>query len=105
MVENIVILTEDIMNTKHTPGPWKWETWNEGKALCHKGLRLFGVLVDSRKDWPGAKDALLIQAAPDLLAACELALHCATVPGGDIKARAKECIDMLEAAIAKATGQ
>lgn len=86
------------MTTKHTPGPWKVHKTNQARS----GLPEFEI------HWPadgecvaeivhGEADALLIAAAPDLLAALEaIKLDCD--PNSRIGVRAR-------AAIAKATGE
>lgn len=91
------------MTRKHTPGPWRLEpSWLETDNPY--------VVADNGKIFPYVEfvadvaleaDARLIAAAPELLAACEMALldmrYYATVHG--------ESITALEAAIAKAKGE
>lgn len=83
-------------NTKHTPGPWTiaghddadtMEIWDKHGAFASCETR----------------NARLIAAAPDLLAACQLALACAD-PDYDRDMDPEGVITTLEKAIGKATG-
>jgi hypothetical protein len=105
---------------KHMPGLWSVEPHGDTVALYagrddqHHGLRLMN-LDDGDANF--AANARLIAAAPDLLAACELALeqlhHCdcsngVTSPMGDIdegNVWAGQTADTLLAAIRKAKGE
>lgn len=87
------------MTTKHTPGPWRFNPVGEVR-----GADWNVVICDTYgngDDDVADADARLIAAAPDLLAACEMALldmrYYATVHG--------ESITAIEAAIAKAKGE
>lgn len=112
--------TEAKAVTQHTPGPW----------TAQQDLRSYrnqGVITDGPFAWgiysPSyriakveedfgprtidvtAADAFLLAAAPDLLAACEAALERLLDPYlGEDDERQSDEIDMLAAAIAKATG-
>lgn len=55
--------------SKHTPGPWRLDTWN-GWLLSAEDVGI--VKFDMNRTL--LADAKLIAAAPELLAACELAL-------------------------------
>ncbi len=86
-----------------TPGPWKWELWPSGIALCHNGSRIFGVLENPRRDHPGKADAALIASAPDLLEACQMMLR--LLEDEDLDERFDGETECLRAAIAKAEDQ
>lgn len=107
----------------HTPGPWRW-FGNGGALVGDHGRRpvvLCGVLGATGEGSPGAglgqrdpetgllapldttsPDALLIQAAPDLLAACHKALGDLSTLAQD-GPRARLC-EIIRTAIAKAEG-
>ena len=91
---------------KHTPGPWiahcmdtyggaNWE--NNGGRICPNGNRAGEIAhIYSR---PSAEaNALLIAAAPDLLAALEGLLDCDTIE------TRRDAVEAARAAILKATG-
>lgn len=96
--------------SKHTPGPWtmhpRFADGAEVRSLaqvawCGSACEISksgGQIIDAAE---ARANARLIAAAPDLLAACEMALldmrYYATVHG--------ESITAIEAAIAKAKGQ
>lgn len=100
--------------TKHTPRPWRFLT-NVGYVMGSDGTGPFGPrevqvgtvgdyrdkeLLPFNKDrWDA--DGRLVAAAPDLLAACQAALatHTLVNSGPGIP----KLVDMLRAAIAKAT--
>jgi hypothetical protein len=91
------------MTTKHTPGPWIFdESEDEDECFDVKHVGYFvatahGGFTDPLK---AISNARLIAAAPELLAACEVALHMLRdrkLDGGQVGAS-------LEIAIAKATG-
>ena len=54
----------------HTPGPWHYETGDDG-AVIYTGFTIAKIPIDG-SDWQS--NAHLIAAAPDLLAALEAAL-------------------------------
>ena len=54
----------------HTPGPWHYETGDDG-AVIYTGFTIANIPIDG-SDWQS--NAHLIAAAPDLLAALEAAL-------------------------------
>ena len=56
--------------TKHTPGPWRLDTWN-GWLLCAEEVGI--VKFDMNRTL--LADAKLIAAAPELLAALEVAVE------------------------------
>lgn len=56
------------MTTKHTPGPWIIGAFESGKAAVD------GPNGEEVTGWVELRDAHLISAAPDLLAACEALL-------------------------------
>jgi hypothetical protein len=93
------------MNAQHSPGPWEFQAPNIFSLAPEKPFswRKARVAVN----WLGYKDSptfrangLLIAAAPDLLAAAQLAA--ADMDWSSGKGRA--AWDALNAAIAKATG-
>ena len=67
------------MNTKHTPGPWKTVQAKSAISIkAHDGLvTIANIGWMLRANYPDTceANARLIAAAPDLLAACELATH------------------------------
>jgi len=118
------------METKHTPGPWYWDRSIGRPNDCHAGL--FSDLVVHGKPLNEGhqgelvagtfngeirchpRNARLIAAAPDLLAACQEAIAFVAVfagerecglPSDNPKAatNAHECIRQMQAAIAKAS--
>ena len=58
------------MTSTHTPGPWHYETGDDG-AVVYTGFTIAKIPIDG-SDWQS--NAHLIAAAPDLLAALEAAL-------------------------------
>ncbi len=94
----------------HTPGPWEWSTSNSWRRLRHsdRGVSTNVLYPCVHKDGQpdievSEDDALLIAAAPDLLAAtrayidyCEPNLECEPI--------LMRIRDQMRAAIAKATG-
>lgn len=101
---------------RHTPGPWRMWTSNsyrrisseatgkDGDVLCAVVQRSDGHpdLHFSNGGFEGP-DALLMLAAPDLLAASRKALG--VLAGGDMNKQALiDALTMLRAAIARATG-
>lgn len=84
--------------TKHTAGPWTLRGQHPWVVQCPTNIpEIVGTVCEV-----GYKpNALLIAAAPDLLAACNDALHGLRI---DAPERVDE-IDALEAAIAKAEGK
>lgn len=89
------------MSETHTPGPWdakrsahgnEWSHWIEA-GVNRQMVAAIGSFADSDAN------ALLIAAAPDLLAACEAMLD--TWDSNDEDAIIEAC-DMARAAIAKA---
>ena len=94
------------MNAQPTPGPW------EAKGTA--GHQTYGqwAVYDAHtgKDiaivYDGAKHAVLIAAAPDLLAACQTIAACASAAGPHGTTAyfiSAERMQMLRAAIAKAS--
>ena len=106
--------TDKAVNTKHTPGPWKWERI-EGKRVVlmpfddyrivgsngqPTGILARGFGVDAVVEGVDSANARLIAAAPELLAALKHILK--TLPldhGTDVKYL------MAYEAIAKAEGK
>ncbi|MEK9644977.1 MAG: hypothetical protein VW547_05485 [Alphaproteobacteria bacterium] len=84
-------------NKKHAPGPWEWD--GEGLKDASRDPVIY---TDGRTGVPYCddEDAGLIEAAPDLLAACEAMIVRHAHPP---TARCREC-DAMRAAIAKARG-
>lgn len=97
------------MSTKHTPGPWDiyptfqnsadaifdWITpiWSRTDGVCVGSVSQAGA----RGSEEAVANARLVAAAPDLLAACQLAASFGNLP--------KAAREMIRDAIAKATGQ
>lgn len=92
------------MNAKHTPGPWEtsvFQSCGEVDAwdVCAAGGG--DMLADLKGNPNGEADANLMAAAPDLLAALELArarLYRHAMEN-------KEAIDAADAALTKARGE
>jgi hypothetical protein len=80
------------MTSTHTPGPWHYETGDDGAAI-YTGFTIAKIPIDG-SDWQS--NAHLIAAAPDLLAALERLAH----PMAD-----DEDLDYAREVIAKAKGQ
>ena len=79
------------MTSTHTPGPWHYETGDDG-AVVYTGFTIAKIPIDG-SDWQS--NARLISAAPDLLAALERLAH----PMAD-----DEDLDYAREVIAKAKG-
>ena len=77
---------------KHTPGPWKMTAVQGGWDGVTSGC---GEICKLSLNIP--ENACLIAAAPDLLAACKMALKRTPFPVGHTRLK-----EMLEDAIAKA---
>ena len=80
------------MTSTHTPGPWHYETGDDG-AVIYTGFTIAKIPIDG-SDWQS--NARLIAAAPDLLAALERLAH----PMAD-----DDDLDYAREVIAKAKGQ
>ena len=80
------------MTSTHTPGPWHYETGDDG-AVVYTGFTIAKIPIDG-SGWQS--NARLIAAAPDLLAALERLAH----PMAD-----DEDLDYARAIIRKAKGQ
>ena len=80
------------MTSAYTPGPWHYETGDDG-AVIYTRFTIAKIPIDG-SDWQS--NAHLIAAAPDLLAALERLAH----PMAD-----DEDLDYARAIIAKAKGQ
>ena len=94
--------------SKHTPGPWdvmhhdtwRGHTYDQPSSVCHVGD--YTIVTSSPSyEFHGADDAdaRLIAAAPDMLAAMQMAVE--AIERGSSTAPVAEC---LRAALAKATG-
>lgn len=100
------------MGSKHTPGPWKWSSpYRFTETLCGCGT-LEGpngehVLIGCEDSIDacsfGESDAILIEAAPDLLAACKAVVSATKKPVYD-GSRAL-ALEQVQAAIARAEGR
>ena len=84
---------------KHTPGPWHTEEY--GDSIRVSNLDGLVVVMDDGKGPLTMDDARLISAAPDLMAACKLALELLPNQG----CAELGCAEKLRAAIAKAEGR
>lgn len=94
-----------------TPTPWRLVVLNWGYQII-KGSRVIAAISgwarDPRKDPQAYADALLLAAAPDLLAACEAAHDWLGRFGADapiVFGGEAELATVLHAAIAKAHGE
>ena len=87
--------TQADSQTRHTPGPWRWEPSHHSVVQPNGDNVLVGPSYKA--------NARLIAAAPDLLEAAELAR--ATVERLNRHGSANGTLDVLSAAIAKATGE
>jgi hypothetical protein len=97
------------MNAKHTPGPWIWSAglsiWRESDSQIVSSVACDSVFNPTEEE---VSNARLIAAAPDLLAALEIAegrLMCIDAQKLDTVARNDDVIDRIRAAIAKAKGE
>ena len=86
------------MTSTHTPGPWHYETGDDG-AVIYTGFTIAKIPIDG-SDWQS--NARLIASAPDLLAALEAALE--AVEYYDEREGAEKTLRQVRAAIAKANG-
>lgn len=91
-------------NATHTPGPW-----NVSRHATPDYAPQFGIYAgESARDLAtvtgdnAAADAALIEAAPDLLAACEAAAASVDCPGASHISISVDSYNTLVAAIAKA---
>jgi hypothetical protein len=97
------------MNAKHTPGPW--HLGKEGyyfQSVRDQNEHITADVNITRSDGEGGANARLIAAAPDLLAALEIAegrLMCIDAQKLDTVARNDDVIDRIRAAIARARGE
>lgn len=62
---------------KHTPGPWEWLNYPDGRKLL--AAPKCGVIHCPHPMTVTDEDQALIAAAPDLLAACERAMRIKTL--------------------------
>lgn len=99
------------MTSKHTPGPWSWQT-NQANRVSIDGPD--GAEVVRAEEYAGSAwvevsedDARLIAAAPELLEALILLEHEMVESGnaGSVDYGWKPAIEKTRAAIAKATGE
>ena len=89
------------MSAKHTPGPWRH--LDQGQVVNDTNT-MIAFATNHGGDEAGIANALLIAAAPDLLAACEIALaNCSGRPPNEQELRA--VVQATQTAIAKAKGE
>jgi len=93
--------------SQHTPGPW-WAGTDEDAHMVYgseaDGTAVADCMRDDGDDYVERANARLIAAAPDLLAACKVALDRI---GSDIESPHLRTADgdQLRAAVAKAEGR
>jgi len=94
---------------KHTPGPWRITETHHGQTFIY-GAENLPVLADVNRRIPAhAANASLAAAAPELLEALEtverwFVQHSPSAPCIDGIERIHPMLEMVRAAIAKATG-
>lgn len=94
-----------MMESKLTPGPWRWIFLGNAGNFFLLGNNGEGPITHAVPDTP---DGNLMQAAPDLLKACEMAFEDleqyedTDIPGGYA---VMETVQTLRAAIAGAKGE
>ena len=88
------------MNTKHTPGPWRFETQRGTSKLARIWTDVGDITVNTGT--ATSANARLIAAAPDLLAALERFINPLEKTTHDAQ---RERTSQASAAIAKATGK
>ena len=109
------------MMSSHTPAPWEAMGGTYVKASDQLGIRLFGMgSFPEVSDAEIEADARLIAAAPEMLAALETAQRVLrskefrrwegqaalmVIRGQGSPYQGEQCIDAIEAAIAKARGE
>ena len=114
------------METKHTPGPWKYSfesidprwaivTAKSGAIVANVNSETGPDVVSApvMRQMPADANAKLISAAPDLLEACKAALHLLQHPRAVtiqdhvtvLYNDARDTRTIIDAAIAKATGK
>lgn len=71
------------MNTKHTPGPWRWRTTAEGKRFLRGSSEVPIAVLITRDSRPKEANARLIAAAPDMLAALKTIASPASIVDAD----------------------
>lgn len=100
--------------SKCTPGPWDYELWQSCEPAAPDIYRVIASRDDSHEAtlcelWSGEHDneanARLISAAPDLLSVCEDTVRKLEYLTGEGIVQMPRTIDLLKAAIAKATGK
>ena len=91
-------------NTKHTPGPWVWDShYDDLRPLWYSEMSQGCGYLSWDNDETRDANAHLIAAAPDLLEALEAIV--ATWDGPKYNHFMADNIDLARAAIAKAKGQ
>lgn len=86
------------MEQAHTPGPWEgWEVHPP------KSFKIYSKQTVVAEGVQGAADALLICAAPDMLAALRTAAEYFEILSSE-NMIASDALETVQAAIAKATG-
>ena len=92
------------MTSTHTPGPWHYETGDDG-AVIYTGFTIAKIPIDG-SDWQS--NAHLIAAAPDLLSALSgIFGHAERTDAADLAelwGRMDDIRNLARAAISKATG-
>jgi hypothetical protein len=97
------------IKTQHTPGPWKF---TKSYPQMGDSSEVYGVMIPCRptvwinpvagNDPIDRKNALLIAAAPDLIAALKLCKATLGALGGHLASERDEAIEAARAAIEKA---
>lgn len=95
------------MNTKHTPGPWKWDIDADTGIATLRTPNGFILRTSPplQNGFPPTADVALIESSPDLLEACEQSLRALKDLSPACYAQGAVLGDMLRAAIAKARGE
>jgi hypothetical protein len=93
------------MDTKHTPGPW---TCQHGDAISNhisadNGKIMVAAVYNIHTD-VGCHNAMLIRAAPDMLAALQKFLACSKIQQDESCPSIEGAIEDAQYAIRKATG-
>lgn len=91
------------MEIKHTPGPWSFE--GPDHSIIVYGPEPEQRICFMTSDGPATANALLIAAAPELLAALKAQLAYEAAPTGTGRLSWMELVKVRDAAIAKAEGR
>lgn len=89
-----------------SPGPWKVNPLSQHDIVTENGTHVCSTMFSHEIAATDTANGFLLAAAPDLLAALEVAVGLIeAIDGRDNSCNPREDISQLRAAIAKATGE